>query len=171
MTLENEQPAGDAATPAPRERAPGEILFALLMLMGAAVLLHQAWSIAGFSSFSSAGVFPMLAAGTMVLSGIAVAVQTVRKPRADEGSALRNFAREVVGAKVLFIGVLITAYLFLLQPLGFVVSSVLFLSMAICGLHRRNYLAMIALSLATVAVIYLLFRYVFIVILPQGVLV
>jgi putative tricarboxylic transport membrane protein len=171
MTHQNEPPSEDVPAPATHGRAPGETLFALSMLMGAAVLLHQAWSIAGFSSFSSAGVFPMLAAGTMVASGIAVAVQTARKTCADEGSALRNFAFDVVGPKVLFIGALITAYLFLLEPLGFVTSSALFLSVAICGLHRRNYAGMIALSLATVAVIYLLFRYVFIVILPQGVLI
>lgn len=171
MTHQNEQPFEDQTAPTADGRAPGETLFALLMLMGAAVLLYQAWSIAGLSSFSSAGVFPMLATGTMVLSGIAVAVRTARKPRADEGSALRNFARDVVGPKVLFIGVLITAYLFLLESLGFVTASALFLSVAICGLHRRNYAGLIALSLVTVAVIYLLFRYVFIVILPQGVLI
>lgn len=168
MTLESEQPADDAA---PRGRAPGETFFALLMLMGAAALLHQAWSIAGFSSFSSAGVFPMLAAGTMVLSGVAVVTQTILKRPGHEGSTIGAFARDVVGPKVLSIGLLITAYLFLLEALGFVASSILFLSVSICGLHRRNYVGMVALSVVTVAVVYLLFRYVFIVILPQGVLI
>lgn len=154
---------------APDGRFPGELFFSLLMLMGSLVLVHQAFSIAGFRSFSSAGVFPMIAAGTMVLSGTAIVLKTFRTSPAFEGSFLANFSKEVAGPKIIFISALIAAYLYALQPLGFVISSTLFLAIAICVLHRRHYLWMILLSIASVAVIYVLFRMVFIVVLPRGV--
>ncbi len=145
-----------------RRRLPGELVFCLALLMGALVLLHQAWSIAGFRSFSSAGVFPMLAAGMMVVSGAVVVLGAVRA-RPEAGSP-----GDVAGPKILVMGAAITGYLFALEPLGFVVSSVLFLSVTICFLHRRDYPWMILLSIVTVGVIYLLFRKVFMVVLPSG---
>ena len=160
---------GEPAAPSRTERLPGELFFALFMLMGSLVLLHQAWSIAGFASFSSAGIFPMLAAATMVISGAAVLRGTLRRPGQGPGTAAGRFLREVTGPKILFVGVAIVVYLLVLQPLGFVLASVLFLTVTICGLHRRNYLAMILLSVVSVAAIYVLFRIVFLIVLPKGV--
>lgn len=171
MTHMCEQSSEDQAENEPQRRPPGEVVFALLMLIGAAVLMHQAWTIAGFSSFSSPGVFPMLAAGTLVLSGVVIVIRSVRASHAERGESLPGIARKVIDPRVVFIGLLITGYLFLLQPLGFVISSVLFLSLALCGLHRRNYALMIGLSVVIVTAIHLLFRYVFVVVLPQGTLI
>lgn len=161
-------PEAREAAATPRRRLPGELLFSLLMLAGAGVLLHQGHAIAGFRSFSSAGVFPMLAAGAMVLSGIVVVAKTVRMRPSHAGLPIGAFFRNVAGPRVLFVVIMITAYLFALVPLGFIVSSTLFLAITICGLHRRNYLWMILLSVVSVFVIYLLFRHVFVVVLPQG---
>jgi putative tricarboxylic transport membrane protein len=166
--LPESEPEANEAVAAPRQRQPGELLFALLLLMGAAVLLHQAYQIAGFRSFSSAGVFPMLAAGVMVLSGIAIVIKTARTRAEHAGLPFAPFLSEVTGPKILFVGGMIAAYLFALEPLGFVVSSILFLSITICVLHRKNYIWMVLLSVVSVAIIYGLFRYVFVVMLPQG---
>lgn len=162
-----DEPPGEDADPGGSGPLPGELIFCLLLLMGSLVLLHQAWSIAGFRAFSSAGVFPMLAAGTMLVSGAVVARGALRDRRGGAGAGA---LREVIGPRTVFVGAAIAAYLVALQPLGFVVSSVLFLSITICGLHRRNYPGMILVSIAAVAVIYALFRMVFIVVLPRGIL-
>lgn len=157
---------------APQEgkvRAPGELLFCLLLLMGSAVLFHQAWTISGPASPSAPRVFPMLAAGTMLASGAVIVLNTFRTPRRYQGNPITGFFTEVFAPKILFVALLIAAYLLALEPLGFVLSSFLFLAIAMSGLLRRNYLGTVLLSAAAVAVIYALFRLVFMVVLPRGI--
>ena len=63
---------------------------------------------------------------------------------------------------------LVTVYAFLLEPLGFIPTSFLFLLALIRLLSRRRLLFCTALSASGVAIIYLVFRVVFTVILPEG---
>ena len=48
---------------AKRPRVPGELIFAVAMLLFGLTALWLAWRIAGFSSWSSPGVMPMIADG------------------------------------------------------------------------------------------------------------
>lgn len=150
-------------------RAPGALIFALILVVASLILAHQAWSIAGFSSLSSAGVFPMLATGTMLVSGVIVAIQTARQKPAAEPGGRKTFLAEVIAPRILLFAALIIAYMLLLQPLGFVLSSFLFTFAGIAYLWRGGLLRTLLTSVVAVAVIYVLFRYVFVVVLPKGV--
>jgi hypothetical protein len=133
------------------------------------ILLQQAYGIAGFSALSSAGVFPMLATATMVGSLLAVLWQLRKAPApADEGAegGLARFRREILPTTVIVFLVLTVAYMLTLERVGFLIASLAFLFLSIWYLYRRNPLLVAAISIGALAIIYLVFRYVFSVLLP-----
>jgi hypothetical protein len=69
---------------------------------------------------------------------------------------------------ILFIGFLITFGL-LLKPLGFVPTAALFLTVSIKVLARKSWLYTFAVALGSLAVIWVVFRVVFTVLLPAGI--
>ncbi|WP_099867593.1 tripartite tricarboxylate transporter TctB family protein [Pararhizobium haloflavum] len=148
-------------------QAPGAFAFALVLVLASLVLAHQAWSISGFSSLSSAGVFPMLATGTMVVTGLIVLLDAARRRRAENGA---SFFADVVAPRILLFAAMIIGYMLLLQPLGFILASFLFLFAGMAFLWRGNLLRTLIVSIVAVAAIYVLFRYVFVVVLPRGVI-
>jgi putative tricarboxylic transport membrane protein len=62
---------------------PGELAFCALLLLLSLFLLWQAHGISGFESLSSAGMFPMLAAATMVVTGAVFSWQSLRRGPAN----------------------------------------------------------------------------------------
>jgi hypothetical protein len=152
-----------------RPRRPGEAVFAVLLLLASLVVLHQAYAIAGFSSLSSAGVFPMLAGATMVGTMAAVVVNLWRTRSAEPVAAedqLRRFGREVMPIVIIaFVG-LIIAYMLALEQVGFLISSMAFLFLSIWFLDRKGPLRALIISAGALAVIYVIFRLIFRVLLP-----
>jgi putative tricarboxylic transport membrane protein len=156
-----------------RHRLAGEIVFSLLLVAVSLFLLWTAYGISGFSSITSAGAFPMFATLVMVISGVAVFVQTVRAPlREPEAgdSPLQQFLRQLTPAVVVLFTALIAAYMLLLQPLGFLLASYLFLVASMWLLGSRRLLLNLGLSAVCLAAIYLIFQTVFSVVLPTGTL-
>ena len=153
-------------------RRPGEIAFAVLCVVFGLVAFGQAYGISGFGGLSTPGVFPMLATGAMVVSGLFILAGTVRRP-AEPGteSAGARFWREMLPLRHCVMLGLMLAYLAALPLLGFVVASALFLFAAFQYLWRRNVLVTLVLSAVSLAAIYVVFRIVFQVVLPQGSLV
>ncbi len=151
---------------------PGEKLFGYLMLALSLFLLWQTYLIAGFSSISSGGAYPMAAAALMVVSSIAVILRNRRQPKVEvSGSAdeWRRFRKEVAPPYPLlgYVGMMV-AYMLLIEPLGFNVSSFLFLLGSFLYLYRRGVWLSLGLSLGSVILIYVVFQIVFQVILPEG---
>jgi len=68
-----------------RKLRAGENLFAWLMMALSLFVLIQAYLISGFSSISSAGMFPMVAAAIMVVAMALILVNNrkLAKPDAD----------------------------------------------------------------------------------------
>jgi hypothetical protein len=152
-----------------RPRRPGETVFALLLLLGSLFLLHQAYGIAGLTSPSSAGFFPILASSVMLLAMVAVLVRLIRMPTGDndpQPGGVRQFVAEVLPPTILIFIALATAYVAAMERAGFLISSFVFLVAAIWMLHRKNPLLVLGVSAGTLALIYVVFRYVFIVLLP-----
>ena len=90
-------------------------------------------------------------------------------PKLEDGRTLRqSFFEKVFPARhVVFIVVLI-AYMALLEPLGFVTSSFLYLVASSLVLGERRYVRMIAVNALSLAVVYLVFQTAFSVLLPSG---
>ena len=152
-------------------RAPGELVFACLMLMLSAFLLWTAVGISGFKSYTSAGSYPMAAAATMLVCALIVAVRAARseeEPRQDTETVSGAFFRRIAPPVVLSTTTAIVVYMMTLEWLGFIVSSYLFLvvSMRLLG-GRRLGLNMLVSGL-TLAAIYVIFDTAFSVVLPTG---
>lgn len=154
---------------APSER-PAELVFAIIISVFSVAAFWQAYEISGFSSAHSAGVFPMLATGTMVLSSFIILCRTATRsiPSHRTMDELRLFFRKVMPFRQCAILVLMAAYLFSMPWLGFIVSSGLFLLISFSYLWGKSLLATLSVTAVSLASIYFIFRVVFQVVLPQG---
>lgn len=148
-----------------RLRRPGEVAFAAVITVASAFFAWTAVQIAGFEALSSPGALPMAAAGTMLVTALAILVQTIRRKPAHG----QSLGRDVAPLPVVLTVVLVAAYAVLLKPLGFIPTSVLFVFVMIRGLSSRSYAFCASIAVGSVAVIYLLFRVVFNVIMPEGI--
>ena len=151
-----------------RTRRPGELVFSLALVAFSLFAAWQAWRISGFQSLSSAGVFPMLATSAMVVSGLFILAEAARARPEVERGGVRRFAADITPLRLVLFAVLIVAYMLALEPVGFVVSSFLFLFLAMSFLHRKGVLVSLAVSAGSLLVIYFIFRQVFSVVLPAG---
>lgn len=156
-----------------RRRLPGELLFSMLLIVFSLFMLWQAYSISKFESFTSAGSFPMFAAAVMLLSGLIAAGETVKLtplPGAEGESVWRQFVRQITPGMLVQFVLTIAAYMFLLERLGFVISSYLFLVVSMRLLGSRKWVLNIWVSALSLAVVYLVFKTIFSVVLPSGTL-
>ena len=145
-----------------RLEQPGEDIFGLILLVLSVGLFWQAYQIAGFSALSSPGAFPMAASAVMIVAAVVVVLGNRHHVRDESGTPILP---KVV---VVFVGLMI-GYAVLLSPLGFLPSSFLFLLFGMRLLYRRGWLAAFGLSLASLIVVYFIFRLVFQVVLPEGI--
>jgi putative tricarboxylic transport membrane protein len=153
-----------------RPRLPGELGFAGITLIFSLLVLFFAYRISGLSGPSSAGVFPMLAGLVMVGSAIAILVGTMRMRAESDGGAgpVRHFLRRVTPTEIAIYALIMIAFMLALEPLGFIIAAFLFLLVSFLYLHRRGIVLALGISVGSIALILLIFRYVFQVILPEG---
>lgn len=146
-------------------RRPGETTFAFLLLAASLLLLFKAYDIDGFSALSSAGAVPMGAAATMVVSAAIIAFKTMKSDQDRE----ETFWADILPRDV-WIGIaLIVAYAFLLVPLGFLPTSFLFLAIMTKLLSGRSMFFSTWTAAVAVLTIYIVFRVVFLVLMPEGI--
>ncbi len=150
----------------PRTRLPGERVFALAMLGLALFVLWQAYGIAGLSGLASPGALPLAAGSVMVVAAVATVWQGRRLP-ADP--ARRAFLPTLLPVRLVGFLVLVGGLALVLDRLGFLLAGTGFLALGMFWLHRRQPLHVLAWSILAVAVIYVLFRLLFEVLLPEGV--
>jgi putative tricarboxylic transport membrane protein len=178
-------------------RPPGERAFAALMLLLSAFLLWQAFGISGWQSSTSAGAFPMAAAATMLVCALVIAVQASGArgnpmgrldstaaghdaqtadidpasedpdaPDATDATNRHHRIPPVVPATVGAIGL----YMLVLEYVGFLPSSLIFLVAMMRLLGERRMLRNLVVSVLALGVIHLVFSTVFAVALPTGTL-
>ncbi len=160
-------------TKPPEPRLPGELTFVLVLLLFGATALWQAYRISGFTSWSSPGAVPMLAALVLLGAALRIALTAWRQPPADvpEGSTLSaQFGHVLLPRVIVAFTLLIVLYMFALEPLGFVVSSFLFLAAGMWVLGSRRVVYNLAISAICLAAVYVIFQTAFSVVLPAGVL-
>jgi hypothetical protein len=141
-------------------RPPGEAAFCWAMVLLGAFVTWQGSGIGHFDSPSAAGVFPVAAGGAMTLAALVAAVSATRRAAPGLGPVL---PRDVAA-----IGVLVLGYMAGLESLGFVAASLAFLFLAILWLQRGRVLRAGLVAALAVAVVWVVFRMVFRVVLPQG---
>lgn len=155
------------ATPGGEEtqRRPGELVFGAVMLIASLALLWSAYGISGFEALSAPGAIPMATTFAMVVTAGIVLLKTARLPL----DRTETVARDILPPVVLIFAALLVAYGLLLRPLGFLPTSALFLICAIKILSRRGWGWTIGISLGSLVAIWLIFRIVFTVLMPAGI--
>ncbi|OCX67338.1 hypothetical protein BFP70_01730 [Thioclava sp. SK-1] len=147
-------------------RRPGELGFAIVLALASAALLYNAYGIAGFEALSSPGAIPMATTLAMLIAAVAIVVKTARLPKIT-GETL---SRDIFPTAAIVFAVLLLGYGLLLQPFGFLPTSALFLIVAIKYLSKRSWLYTATVSIGSLVVIWLIFRIVFTVLMPAGIM-
>ncbi|WGW05979.1 tripartite tricarboxylate transporter TctB family protein [Tropicibacter oceani] len=147
------------------QRRPGELAFAVFLALASLFLLYSAYGISGFQALSAPGSVPMATTLVMVVSALIIALRTARLPKVMTETLAKDILPVMV---VVFIGFLILFGL-ALKPLGFVPTAALFLIVAIKLLARRGWGYTLCVALGSLVVIWIVFRVVFTVLLPAGI--
>jgi putative tricarboxylic transport membrane protein len=154
-----------------KPRLSGELGFCVVLLLFSLTALYLSYRISGFSSWSSAGSLPLGASLVMCISSLVIIFRELSKPAPElkPGRTLaRDFFERVFPVRhIIFIFVLV-AYMFLLERQGFIASSFLYLVAASLVLGERRYVHMLVINVLSLAVVYLVFRTAFSVVLPEG---
>lgn len=150
------------------DNRPGEMVFTILLAVFSAVALWQAYLISGFKGLSQPGVFPMLAAATMLASGLFI----IRDAANAAGKSRRSgeFFATVAPLRLVAMVALVGLYIALMPWLGFMLASGAFLFASFLYLWRRGVIVSAVLTVITLSCIYFIFRIVFQVVLPKGTL-
>ena len=152
---------------------PGERWFLAALTLVSALALWHAYAISGFTSASGPGVFPMLAAATMLLTALGLTLARLRA--AGEGPRGLEGLLWIVPPRTAIFLALVLGFVLLIPPLGFMVAAGLFLfaAIAINWRHdswRRGLLASGLVTAVVLALVWLVFRVAFQVVLPSGTL-
>ena len=150
------------------KRRPGELFFSAFLLIASLFLLSSAFGIEnpfGPNGFSSPRSIPLATTGVMVISSALVLFKTARLPldRAE------TIAKDILPPVVLVFAMFLVLYGVVLRPLGFLPTSALFLIAAIKILAKRNWVWTLTVSLGSLIAIWLIFRIVFSVLMPAGI--
>jgi putative tricarboxylic transport membrane protein len=148
------------------KRRPGELGFALFLTGASLFLLYSAYGISGFDALSAPGAIPMATTLVMVIAAAIVVLRTARLPKVTTETISKDI---LPGTVILFVGFLIVFGL-LLQPLGFVLTAALFLIITVKVLAKRGWGYTLTVALGSLVVIWIVFRVVFTVLLPAGIL-
>lgn len=159
------RPSDAAPGGLPRFRLPGEAVFAGFFLVLSLVMLWSAYGISGFAALSSPGSVPMATTLAMTVAAGLVLAETLKCP-SDPQKTIR---RDVLPGTILVMAAMLLAYALLLRPLGFLPTSALFLVVSIRILGRRGWTFTLATALGSLVAIYLVFRIVFTVLMPAGI--
>lgn len=147
----------------------GERAFNWLLLVFSLGVFYEAYRISGFSSISSPGAFPIGLGLLMIVSMLTIVVGQFRKAKPENDGALdeaRRFLSEHFPTPFVIFALLAIGYLVLLQPLGFIISTLLFLFVSMVYFRRGQLLMSALISAGSLAIIYGLFKLLFQVYLP-----
>jgi putative tricarboxylic transport membrane protein len=169
--IEKEPAAMDDA--ARRRDGISEVVPAVLLACMGAYMLLDARSIRIPASEHSIGprFFPYVVGAAMVTVGICLAVAVLRGDRAEPEAGEDVDADASTDWRTL--AVLVTGlvgYILILEPVGYLLSTVVFFGVVAWGLGSRNYRALLLLSVVVPLITYLLFTRALGVYLPNGLL-
>ena len=154
-------------------RLPGELTFMAIAVLISVFLLWASYGISRFDSIASPGAFPMVCALTMLVTGGMSLIKTAKAKLVLENNEtwLGQLVRKVLPLQLILFTVLIVAYMLLLEVLGFLVGSYLFLALSMSLLGSKRVGLNLVVSAVVLAAIFVIFQTAFSVVLPQGSLV
>lgn len=153
-----------------RPRLPGELSFMALMVAFSAFMLWTSFHISKFDSISSPGVFPMLCAALMLVTGLMSLRQawTSSSNADDTHTVLQQFVIQLAPLKLVLFTALIVAYMLALELTGFLLSSYVFLLLSMQVLGSKKIVVNLWVSALVLMCIFIVFQTAFSVVLPAG---
>lgn len=147
-----------------KHRKPGEIGFAVLLTLFGALGYYFALPMT-HDSLAAPSVFPKLASIIIVILGIICVRNALKKEPPEEGSP--NAFVFLLPRDVLVMLVMLIIYSIALPRIHFIPASYIFMVAGMIYLHRGKFIwqSFVLSAIAMVALV-LVFRYVFLVILP-----
>lgn len=155
----------------PGTRIAGELAFVLLLLAFSLYMLWEAYKISGLQSYSSPGAFPIATTLVMMVTGLIIVFNAARAPRVEHDSGesvFREFVRKVAPGMVVGVTAAILTYMWLLERLGFLLSSYLFLLFTMWLLGSRRILFNLWVGALALALVFVVFQTIFSVPVPRG---
>ncbi|MBA1274736.1 tripartite tricarboxylate transporter TctB family protein [Stutzerimonas azotifigens] len=152
----------------PKKRV-GEVAFSVLLLLFSAAVLIAAYQIAGFTSISSPGAFPLGVGLVLLLSSGKILLELRHKRASDEPSwagSCKRFCAEHFPLRNVILILLAVLYLAAIQWATFYVATFVFLLLAITFLRKGRPVSALLISALSVGLIYLMFTLAFSVYLP-----
>lgn len=146
-------------------RLPGERIFAVLMAVISLIAVLSAYGISGFEALSSPGAFPLAVSAVMLIASAIIVAQSFRLPKSMTVTSLGT----ILPWRVLFMIVMVVLYALVVQPLGFLPTSFLFVFLSIQVLGGGNVLRNIGYTALSLVLIYAVFRLIFSVLMPEGI--
>lgn len=150
------------------QRRPGELVFGALLTLASLFLLWDAWGIEntfGPNGLSSPRAIPLATTLVMVIAAAVILFKDMRLPRVTGETVMKD----ILPTTVIIVAVLLVAFGVLLKPLGFLPTSALFLIATIKLLGDRGWGWTIGVALACLVLIWIVFRIVFTVLMPAGI--
>lgn len=149
-------------------RRPGEMIFASLLFVASLYLLWNAHGIEnpfGPNGLSSPRSIPLATTCTMVVTAALILFKTAKLPV----DRVETLAKDILPPVVVLFACFLVLYGLVLRPLGFLPTSALFLIAAIKTLSKKSWHWTIGVSLGSLIVIWLIFRIIFSVLMPAGI--
>ena len=149
-------------------KKPGETVFGFLMLGLSLFLFWQSYEIAGFTALSSPGSLPLAASGLMVIAAVIAIVDDFRRP--IENHQIQHFFEQILPLSVALMIGIIFLFAIMLETVGFIITAFVFLVASIQLLHRKSIATSLLVSAVALVFVYLIFRIIFVVVLPEGII-
>jgi hypothetical protein len=145
-------------------RKPGEIGFAVLGILLGVLGYYFALGMTS-GSYAAPSVFPKISSIIISLCGLTCLIKalTKEKPPADSGTVIHY----LLPKDVVFMLAMLVVYCVVLPYAGFIYSSYMFMVTGMIYLHRgKKIFTSLIVSAVVLTVLVVIFRYVFLVILP-----
>lgn len=147
----------------PKIRKPGEIGFALIGIVFGVLGYYFALDMTS-DTYSSPSVFPKLSSLVIIACGLVTLVKTVKRQPPPAGETVAGY---LLPRDVVVVLLMLSAYCVALPKLHFIPSSYAFMVFGMIYLHRGKQIVQSCVySAIALAVLVLVFRYLFLVILP-----
>jgi len=147
-------------------RGPGELVFNGILVLVSMFLVYQSYQISGFGKLSSPGFFPLVASFVMLTASMVTFGTTYQM--SAPSYLYESFMTRILPRNVLIMLASVLAFVLCLDGLGFIISAFLFLLFTFTVFYRKGWLISMFLSVVSLAIIFFIFRVIFLVVLPEG---
>lgn len=138
-----------------------DVSFNLILALISVFFFYQSFHITDDGSLGSSASIPIMACGMMLLSSLITLFKSFK---------LDSLNKTIIPRTVYFVLISILVYSIAIEVIGFIITSFIFIAVLIFFINKSAATRSIFLSFMVVVITYLVFRIIFKVMLPEGVI-